>query len=337
MVIGADSKESYLAKVNQTTKEPLRFFIAHTDHPGFHAIEWKGKNQLKIRWFGGSPIQKLIGAKVWLADANGYLCEGKIKQVKIHKLKYAMETGVVELPKNCPELRDVTQIFGGFAFRKPIWNQGKTWYTKAADDLVGAGVITYLSSQLKKEGSDSHFIGLLTRAEEVGLLGAASHLEMGWFKEGKRPRIWVSLETSRTLPGAHFGKGPVVRLGDRGSIFHTDSSEVMRQVAVEKLGKKFQRRVMDGGNCEATAVLVYGEKAIGISIPLGNYHNQSFEGGPDSRGKMGPAPEFVHRDDIAGMYQLCLGLMKEGLPWDYPWQKRKELFTKTLKEMETLF
>ena len=37
---------------------------------------------------------------------------------------------------------------------------------------------------------------------------------------------------------------------------------------------------MDGGACEATAALASGIPAIGISVPLGNYHNESFEGAP---------------------------------------------------------
>ena len=45
---------------------------------------------------------------------------------------------------------------------------------------------------------------------------------------------------------------------------------------------------MDGGTCEATTATVYGYPCVGISVPLGNYHNQCFEGGPDSRGPLGP-------------------------------------------------
>jgi endoglucanase len=80
---------------------------------------------------------------------------------------------------------------------------------------------------------------------------------------------------------------------------------------------------MDGGTCEATAAIAFGFKAMGISIPLGNYHNQSFEGGPESRGEWGPAPEFVHITDIEGMLSLCDSLMKSDLPWQEPWKKRK--------------
>jgi endoglucanase len=72
--------------------------------------------------------------------------------------------------------------------------------------------------------------------------------------------------------------------------------------------------------------MVYGYPTVGISIPLGNYHNQSFEGGPDSRGELGPAPEFVHWDDVRGMRELCRALLEPGIPWQQPWSaKLKQL------------
>ncbi|MFM8270224.1 MAG: hypothetical protein ACKN9V_08560, partial [Pseudomonadota bacterium] len=96
----------------------------------------------------------------------------------------------------------------------------------------------------------------------------------------------------------------------------------------EKLKKNFQRRVMDGGTCEATVAVANQIPAIGISIPLGNYHNQGFEGGPDCRRPEGPAPEFVDLADIKGMLNLCEGLLEDGLPWQDPWiEKRRQLLS----------
>jgi endoglucanase len=66
-------------------------------------------------------------------------------------------------------------------------------------------------------------------------------------------------------------------------------------------------------------------------VPLGNYHNQSFEGGPDSRGPLGPAPEFVHRGDVEGLLALCHGLMETKLPWANPWETKRQEFRKNLK------
>jgi len=89
-----------------------------------------------------------------------------------------------------------------------------------------------------------------------------------------------------------------------------------------------QRRIMDGGACEATAATAWGLPAIGISIPPGNYHNEAQHGGPDCARPRGPAPEFVHLADIAGELKLCKGLMRKKLPWADPWQTTRQRLEK---------
>jgi hypothetical protein len=88
--------------------------------------------------------------------------------------------------------------------------------------------------------------------------------------------------------------------------------------------------------CLATAATVFGIPAIGISVPLGNYHNQSFEGGPDSRGHLGPAPEFVHQKDIEGLQKLCAALLRAKLEWNKPWEQRGAEFKKQIKKYQPL-
>jgi len=94
---------------------------------------------------------------------------------------------------------------------------------------------------------------------------------------------------------------------------------------------------MDGGTCEATVAVAHRVPCMGISIPLGNYHNQGFEGGPDCRGKNGPAPEFVSLADIKGMLKLCDGLLEEGLPWEDPWEQKRQELKKYWEEGQKYF
>ena len=97
---------------------------------------------------------------------------------------------------------------------------------------------------------------------------------------------------------------------------------------------------MDGGTCEASVAMAYGLKTVGISIPLGNYHNQNFEGGPDSTGKPGPeggpAPEHVHFRDIQGMLSLCRALLTPHLSWNSPWQSTIKKYRASFKEYAKL-
>lgn len=326
VIVGCASRAQYRKLVRAKTAEPLRVFIAHMDHPGFHGVRWLSPTRLKVRWHGGSPVRHLAGSRVWLATSQGYWQEGKLHQTRLAKSGRAIETAVVRLAHTATTRPRADELFGGFRFRAPVWRTGKMLYTKAADDLVGvfAVISTAMALFSKHRGHQPPpFLGLLTRAEEVGFVGAIGHFELGWLSEAHRPVVCMSLETSRTLPGAIVGKGPVVRLGDRRTTFDPGYLKILSDIAQKALPKKHQRRIMDGGTCEATAATTYGFPAIGLSVPLGNYHNEGFEGGPDCRAKRGPAPEFVHLDDITGALKLCRELMRPGLPWPRPWATQR--------------
>ena len=339
IVVGVASEKAYKKILSQRSKEPVRVFIAHMDHPGFHGVRWLSEKRLSIKWFGGSPIKHVAGRKVWLASDDGLLAEGTLKRVVLRKDKRAIQTAEVVLDKPLEEDKKTSakKIFGGFNFRSPVWQSGKRIYTRAADDLVGVFAIMETARQIQsmaKRNKQPSFIGLLTRGEEVGFVGAVAHLESGFLNEATRPVVAVSLEASRTLPGAIIGKGPVVRLGDWRTVFESGGLKVLSDLAMKLLPGKHQRRVMDGGSCEATAMTAWGIKTIGISLPLGNYHNEGYEGGMDCPAHRGPAPEFVHLDDIDGELKLCQGLMKTSLAWDDPWQQQRSRLCKNLKSYQ---
>ncbi len=336
LVVGAASLAEYQALLAEKTSEPLRILVAHMDHPGFHVngpMTGKGaKGDLLATWHGGSPVKGLTGTKVWLADREGYRGFGKIKSVKIHPSKWSMESLVIS-PIGKIEGEN---HFGGFAFQAPAWERQNKIYTKAADDLVGTFAIGSLAISHPEYFKEKRMIGLLTRAEEVGFIGAIGHIELGYLHKAQRELFLLSLETSRTLPGALIGKGPIVRLGDRKTVFESGYVENVTQIAEKVLPKKYQRRIMDGGTCEATAMIAYGFKATGISLPLGNYHNQNFEGGPGAKVKGGPAPEFVHMEDLKGMLKLCEALMEPGAITSKVWSSRSAQFKKSYQDSSRL-
>jgi len=329
LVLGCATPSAYRALLRRPSSEPVRMFIAHMDHPGFHGIRWLSPRRLLVKWHGGSPVKHLRGSRVWLANAQGDLGTGHIERATLLPSKHAIDSAEILLKQPLPAAQAATSLYGGFRFRAPVWRAGKRLYTQVADDLVGvfAVLATALVLYAGKRRMQPPFLGLLTRGEEVGFVGAIAHFELDWRKHARRPLVAISLETSRTLPNALIGKGPVVRLGDRRTVFHPGYLHILSQVAEQELPGRHQRRVMDGGTCEATAAIAWGLPAIGISVPLGNYHNQGLEGGQDCVAKDGPAPEYVHLDDIDGLLKLCRGLMLPGLPWANPWnaQRRKLL------------
>jgi putative aminopeptidase FrvX len=338
LVIGCASPADYRALLRRPSKEPVRLFIAHMDHPGFHGVRWLSPRRLLVKWHGGSPVKHLRGSRVWVANDAGILGTGKIERATLLPSRHAIDTAEILLARPLPAAQTASSLYGGFRFRAPVWRAGKRLYTQVADDLIGvfAVLATALALYSGKRRLQPPFLGLLTRAEEVGFVGAIAHFELDWREKARRPVVAISLETSRTLPNALIGKGPVVRLGDRRTVFDPGTLHILSEVAEQELPGRHQRRVMDGGTCEATAAIAWGLSAIGISVPLGNYHNQGFEGGQDCAGDEGPAPEFVHLDDIDGLLKLCRGLMQPGLPWAEPWKAQRRKLQSNLRRYSRL-
>lgn len=335
LVVGVASEREYLELIKVKSTEPVRFIIAHLDHPGFHGTKWRSELELEFKWHGGSPTEDLVGSSVWLANSQGGLGQAEVIEAELHASGRAIVSGTVRLTEKIK--LEATEIYGGFSFRAPVWKEQQIYYTKAADDLVGAfAILSVVMDFYEAKKKNLPLIGLLTRAEEVGFIGAIGHFELGWLKKARRPILGVSLETSRTLPGADIGKGPVVRLGDRYTVFDSGALRVFSDLAESVLPGAHQRRIMDGGTCEATAATVYGIPCVGISVPLGNYHNQCFEGGPDARKPLGPAPEFVHETDVRGLITLCHALLKPKLKWELPWEGKLKSFKKSLKDYRPL-
>lgn len=118
----------------------------------------------------------------------------------------------------------------------------------------------------------------------------------------------LSLETSRALPHAPMGGGVIVRVGDARSLFdaplmHALHAEAKALAAADRKFR-FQRRLMDGGSCEATAFCSAGYRAGGLCVPLGNYHNmKGLDGGPK-----GIAAEEVRVSDFDTEVDLLVRL-----------------------------
>lgn len=349
-LVGVKSKADYMklitTKSKEANKEPVRLIIAHMDHPGFHGEsilnETDGPvsvgSKMGFIWHGGSPTLHLDGAKVWLADSDGYFGEGRMRDPEMAPHGKAVKSGKIEITHltRSPD-KNPKNIFGGFGFRAPVWEDDGKIYTKAADDLVGVfAIVSSCIDAWKSKGKKPPVIGLISRAEEVGFIGTLAHFDLGWIQKRKREVVCLSLETSRTLPGADIGKGPVVRIGDRRSVFNPAYTQLFTELAQKVLPGKHQRRIMDGGTCEGTAATAFGIPTIAISVPLGNYHNQSLEGGPDAAPLNGPAPEFIAQADLEGMRTLIGALLKPGLPWSDPMKNVLADFKKELKKYRPL-
>ena len=172
-------------------------------------------------------------------------------------------------------------------------------HSRACDDLLGCAEIICLFRELETAKADVHCLGIFTRAEEVGFWGAIQLARAGTLPKNITV---LSLETSAPRGGAEIGRGPIVRVGDRLSIF--DNGETARLMNIAAANKiPVQRCLLDGGSCEASAYQLYGYRSVAASIGLGNYHNCA----PDGTARC----EFVSLDDYANMVRLCVALPQE--------------------------
>lgn len=172
-------------------------------------------------------------------------------------------------------------------------------HSRACDDLIGCSVIVAMFHELERMAFSGSVMAVFTCAEEVGLLGAVHLAKSGLLPSGIKI---VSLETSSERLPAKMGDGVIVRVGDRTSVFDaTLTSALVEAASVMMI--PFQRCLMSGGTCEATAYRLYGYPVAGICVALGNYHNCVPDGSIGS--------EYVSFADVEGMFRLCVAAINQ--------------------------
>jgi putative aminopeptidase FrvX len=209
-----------------------------------------------------------------------------------------------------------TKSFGDFAMwdLPPFELRGRQIHARACDDLLGCAVFICLFRELEEKVARAHCVGLFTRAEEVGFVGAIKLAQAGILP---RSLTILSLETSTPRGTAEIGGGPIIRVGDKVSSFDGPTTARLLSVAqAEEI--PVQRCLLDGGTCEATAYQLYGYTCAAASIALGNYHNCTPEGTI--------AAEYVAIDDFVGMVRLCVAaVLRRGRARDPQKMLRKKL------------
>ncbi len=256
-------------------KRPPLVFSAHMDHPGFIALEPSRGKTLRAAFRGWVEPEYFTRAGVRFFDGRRWI-RGRISKItKVAKV-YRM-IGRSARPEEV-EVRMQGEIPAG---APGMWDlpdptlKGDRVHARGCDDIAGCAAMLALLERLAKKRAAAEVYCLFTRAEEVGFIGA-----IGAAKNGTAPPHLpiIAIETSKALPNAPIGDGPVLRVGDKSSVFSPGLTQFCNRVALDLLHKrkktfKYQRKLMDGGTCESTAFCSYGYTATGVCVALGNYHN----------------------------------------------------------------
>jgi endoglucanase len=165
----------------------------------------------------------------------------------------------------------------------------------ACDNLAGVAAALSAMSLLSAKRERADVRVLLTRAEEVGFVGAIAACLSGALPPDARV---IVLENSKSFAESPIGGGPILRVGDRTSTFDPELTHRLgaaaQELAAKDAGFTWQRKLMPGGTCEATAYQALGRRAACLCLPLGCYHNM------DER-RQRIAPEHIALADFAGL------------------------------------
>jgi endoglucanase len=302
----------------QTDPRPRPLVLAaHLDHPGFEIIRPISATRWLARFLGGVPdsffrrglrLRLMPGAIPAILGRRA----GAEKQFEIHARALPpspaargpspRDQSSARLPSKAgadpPPFTFAVWELADFSARR-----GRL-YGRSCDDLIGVAALLATLIELKEHGGRVNVIGVISRAEEVGFQGA---LTVAASRRLPRNSLIVSLETSRELPTVKMGRGMILRVGDRTSIFDSAATRFLSEVAAGLSARRktfrSQRALMSGGTCEATAYQEFGFQTAAVCIALGNYHNCG------ERGRI--AAEFVRRADACGMVDLLVEAAKQ--------------------------
>jgi len=285
---------------------------AHLDHPAFvvTSVHAKGKSvELALEFRGGvnDPYFKGAALEVFDKDTKKSF-DAKIMSLdaKTDPATKPFKTVVAKLAKPAAAKHIAAGSIARWKFPKAEVKKGLA-HTHACDDLAALAAALVAFDAISRDEKCAHVALLFTRSEEIGFIGAIGAARNGTVPAGAR---LVCLENSRSFPhDSPIGAGPIVRVGDRLSVFTPELTNRIGDIAAahakDNAKFKFQRKLMPGGACEATAFASFGIASTCVCLPLGNYHNmRDIDGVAAKRTKARVAREFISTDDFHGLVEL---------------------------------
>jgi putative aminopeptidase FrvX len=290
-----DRTGNVLVRLNSAPRLRPLVLAAHLDHPGFVVERRLGPRRFILEFRGGVSDEYFrVGTRILLQPGGGGARLVRRLPGEGRRFEFLADTAPAEPPAFA--VWDLPDFLRG----------GGKLHGRACDDLIGCAAVLATLHALQARKSRVNVIGVLSRAEEVGFHGA---LKIAAARVLPPDALVISLETSKELPGVRMGRGVILRVGDKASIFDSTATRFLAEVAGELAGSPpgfpFQRALMGGGTCEATAYQEFGYTSAAVCVALGNYHNC----GP--RGRI--AAEYVSLRDVEGMVKLLVAAA-EALP-----------------------
>lgn len=284
------------------SRTPL-VLAAHMDHPGFRARGSRRSGagyRVDADFLGGVPLASFPGARARFFSDDDEI-RARVERARVDRRsgeKRVVLRSARPVPRGAYGMWDL-----------PAWRydaRRDLIQSRVVDDLAGVAASLALLDAVDRIDPRRRVDvrGQFTRAEEVGFVGALAVATGRRLPRGARI---IAIEASMALPEAPQGAGPILRVGDRTSVFEDRLTRWIHQVGVELSGPRgtgfrYQRKLMDGGTCESTAYQLFGYRCAGMCLPLGNYHNVG-RGGRISA-------ESIRFSDLVGLVRFFEGLVR---------------------------
>ena len=288
---------------------PLLIITAHLDHPAFVVTAVNGTT-IHAAFRGGVNDPYFVGADIEVIGPGDVRAQAVIKTLAADAKPFKEITAEVAThtspSTSTPPAWLVPDCIARWKFPRAEIRDGLI-HTDACDDLAAVAAALCAFEELLNNDQCGHVGLLFTVAEEVGFVGAIHVARNAWIPKDAR---LLCLENSRSFPNdSPIGAGAICRVGDRISVFspsltnhlaHLFSAESKQNPAF-----KWQRKLMAGGGCEASAFACYGYQSTCICLPLGNYHNMvDIDGVAAGALPARVGQEFVSIDDYHSMITM---------------------------------
>jgi endoglucanase len=287
-----------------SARRPAPIFItAHLDHPAFVVIESRG-DEVVLEFRGGVHDQYFENATIEILNRAGRVHPARVVSLDPRAEPFKRVMARLEDRAGAIAARDL----GRWRFigdDVPRVHEGML-HAHACDDLAGVAAALAALDHLSGLKPPAPVGLLFTRAEEVGFIGAIAACERRSVPSHAR---LICLETSRSFAESPVGAGPIVRVGDRTSVFDRGLTNAVTAImtAHERVrpGFRWQRKLMPGGTCEATTFGAFGYQATCLCLPLGNYHNMiDIDDVLAGRRPARVGPEFISLEDFHGLVEM---------------------------------
>ena len=295
-----------ITQKRRSYKQPI-CITAHMDHPAFVVRKLLSSREVELEFRGGVQDPYFRDAKIDIIDCYDHPHRAAITSLNSNIKPFKRVKARLSRMTKAIAPGDVGRWVLREVGHRSIIKKG-ILYAPACDDVAAVAAALAALDVLRKRKLAGDISVLLTRAEEIGFIGAIAACKLR--SVSKRTRL-ICLENSRSFPESPIGDGPIVRVGDKASVFGPQLtnriSAIMTLHQQRNPSFKWQRKLMPGGTCEATTFSSYGYESTCLCLPLGNYHNMvDIDGVAAGRRKARVGAEYISVSDYHGLIKMLV-------------------------------